>query len=714
MSTNSAFPGPSGGGQAGFAQPKVQFSLAAKLQRYRLLLLRLWWILFLTVSVAVAGAAWNSLSTPPKYACTGEMMLTGHVAMPDSQSYVEEMANYYGTQTALMKSQTVRKQAELNVQTKHPELKQAKVDIDASQQPKTDIFVFQAVGDQPEYTQELLNETMESYIETKKKMRIGKTDKTLQSVADALSILEKEIKNDDDAVVQFLKNNNIDFNKGTANSAGVYLAKIDNKIADLRAEHDLLDRLSIDQNIQRQTQAIQAMQATQPNQTPSAPAGSLPESSSEHLAPGMTASMDYASAQEDLQKLKAKKAEFEKDLRPKHPIIVELDSQIAQQESLLSYFLEDNKKKIQDLRESKRIEIETYEKERDEWHAKALDMSGRTATYEALQAKTDRDKAQYDHLVSSMQTVDVGKGAEQDVVSILEYASLPIPLKPGVAKTISTAIVGGLIVGLGILFLLDLLDDRLISISEYELQFPERILGRIPHEAVEHRAIINAEDDRHVFCESFSNLRSSVLYLPYDTARPKTILLTSSVPNEGKTTLSSNFAATLALGGAKTLLVDCDLRRGCIRELFDIPAGPGFAEVIAGTVPWREAVEPTGVEKLSLLRSGRHLAQPSKNLLSATVDEFLKEAQAEYDFVVFDSCPVLAADDTTSLAPKLDAVIFVVRLGFSRRATVSRATALLYERQVNVLGAVLNDVNPTVDGYHYYSYSDYYGTPVEE
>jgi capsular exopolysaccharide synthesis family protein len=377
-------------------------------------------------------------------------------------------------------------------------------------------------------------------------------------------------------------------------------------------------------------------------------------------------------------------------------------------------FREENAKQIEETRESVRIQIENLKAQREQWHAKALEMSGIAATYEALLAKTERAKATYEHLVSSIREVDVNKSADQDVVSILEYASLPFAQKPGVAKTISTALLGGLMVGLGILFLLDILDDRLISISEFEAQFPERVLGRIPHELIENKAILSADDERHVFSESFSNLRSSVLYLPYESGRPKTILITSAVPNEGKTTLSSNLAATLALGGAKTLLVDCDLRRGAIRELFGIPSGPGFAEVIAGSVPWREVVHPTDVENLSFLRSGKHVAQPGKNLLGSIVEDFLKQSQAEYDFVVFDSCPVLAADDTTSLAPKLDAVILIVRLGFTRRATLRRAMTLLYERQVNVLGVVLNDVNPTVDGYHYYSYSDYYGTPVED
>ena len=124
-------------------------------------------------------------------------------------------------------------------------------------------------------------------------------------------------------------------------------------------------------------------------------------------------------------------------------------------------------------------------------------------------------------------------------------------------------------------------------------------------------------------------------------------------------------------------------------------------------------MKKTGIENLSLITCGKRLSQPSKNLLSPAVTEFLKQVHLEFDFIVFDSCPVLAADDTTTLAPRLDAAIFVMRMGFSRRTGSRNALDLLYERQVNVLGAVVNDMNPTVDGYYYYSYSDYYSKPLK-
>ena len=213
------------------------------------------------------------------------------------------------------------------------------------------------------------------------------------------------------------------------------------------------------------------------------------------------------------------------------------------------------------------------------------------------------------------------------------------------------------------------------------------------------------------FAESYRNVRSSIFFMPYEGPRPKTFLITSAVPNEGKSTVSANLAITMALSGARTLLIDADLRRGALRETFGISSRIGFAEVLKQEVNWQEVVVPTAYPNLFILPRGKTLPQPSEHLLRESTDTILKEIYSHYDYIMIDSSPVLAADDTTSLAPKIDATLFVVRLSYTSARLTRKALELLYNRQVNVPGVILNFVDTSLPEYYYYQYSEYYNTP---
>src|SRR6202171_5025544 len=167
----------------------------------------------------------------------------------------------------------------------------------------------------------------------------------------------------------------------------------------------------------------------------------------------------------------------------------------------------------------------------------------------------------------------------------------------------------------------------------------------------------------------------------------------------------------MALSGSRTLLIDCDLRRGTIREAFGISSKIGFSEVLKQEVNWREGVVPTSYPSLFLLPRGKTLGQPSEHLLRETTDQLLKEMYSHYDYIIIDSSPVLAADDTTSLAPKIDATLFVVRLSYTSARLTRKSLELLYTRQVNVPGVILNFVDTSLPEYYYYQSSEYYNTP---
>src|SRR5437763_15411560 len=195
---------------------------------------------------------------------------------------------------------------------------------------------------------------------------------------------------------------------------------------------------------------------------------------------------------------------------------------------------------------------------------------------------------------------------------------------------------------LSLLILLDRLADRMASFSEFHHHFSENVLGHIPKEKTTGKVdLLQPDDARHVFAESYRNIRSSIFFMPYDGPRPKSFLVTSAVPSEGKSTLSATLAITMPLSGARTLLVYCDLRRGALREAFGISSKIGFSEVLKQEVNWREVVVPTAVSTLFVLPRGKTLSQPSEHLLRDSTEALLTEIYQNYDYVIIDSSPVL-------------------------------------------------------------------------
>ena len=629
------------------------------------------------------------------------MIVAGSMKIPQGAIYSEEMQNFYGTQVQLMQSNEVKHSAESLVRSSHPELQPVPVDIFVLQRPRTSIFELSAVGTAPDYTQAYLNAAMQKYLDFKRGMREERGHEVTTGITEQLIQVEKDLRNSEDELIEFQKQNNIGFIQEEGNSAAAYLVRLNQQYAQLKTEYDLLNLLDIDQNLDRAQSKIDSAQASQGPDNQGLPFSDVgPEA-------------DYLKAKQQVQLLKAERDTLSKDLRPNHPKILKLNDEITKQEKLITLFRADTLERLKTRRESIGKQMENLQTNVKEWEAKALDLSQRLAQFNRIKGKVDRLKTLYDRLTGNLKDVDVSQvvGGE-DQVSIMEMASVPVSVRPGLIKSLLIGFGIGALVGLAILLLLDRIDDRMASFSEFQHHFSENVLGQIPKEKAKGKVdLLQPDDARHVFAESYRNIRSSIFFMPYDGPRPKSFLVTSAVPNEGKSTVSANLAITLALSGARTLLIDCDLRRGALRETFGITSKIGFSEVLKQEVNWREVVVPTAYPTLFVIPRGKTLSQPSENLLRESTDALLREIYDHYDYIIIDSSPVLAADDTTSLAPKIDATLFVVRLSYTSARLIKKAMESLYNRQVNVPGVILNFVDTSLPEYYYYQYSEYYTTP---
>jgi len=681
----------------------ITTSIVTRLHRYKALLLRRWWILLLTTCLGLFVGAWTIYQAPNAFLSSSKMMVAGKLNLAQNAVYSEDTNNFYGTQIQLMQSDEVRTGAEALVRATRPELPSAKVTLSVTQRPRTSIFELEAVSTASDYTQAYLNAVMQKYLDVKKSMRADQGSHVSTAITEQLIQIEKDLRNGEDEMLEFQKEHNIGFIQEEGNSAAAYLVKLNQEYARLKTEYDLLSLLDLDQNLDRQQAAPKPSEAA----TTSQPDEGMPFAD---VGP----EGDYLKAKQAVQLLKAERDTLSKDLRPKHPKIIKLKDEIDKQEKLIALYRQDAVEKLETRRKSIGKQMENLQSNIKEWEKKALELSQQLAQFNRLKGKVERQKTLYDRLTNNLKDVDVSQVVDGgDQVGIMESATTPVSVRPGLVRSLLVGLGFGAFAGLVILILLDRIDDRTASFTEFQHYFTENILGQIPKEKTKGPLnLLQPDDARHVFAESYRNVRSSIFFMPYEGPRPKTLLVTSAVPSEGKSTVSANLAITMAHSGAKTLLVDGDLRRGALRETFDIHSKIGFSEILKQEVNWREVVVPTSLPSLFVLPRGSALSQPSEHLLRESTDAFLKDIYNHYDYIIIDSSPVLAADDTTSLAPKIDATLFVVRLSYTSARLAKKALELLYHRQVNVPGIILNYVDTSLPEYYYYQYAEYYNTPA--
>jgi len=446
------------------------------------------------------------------------------------------------------------------------------------------------------------------------------------------------------------------------------------------------------------------------------PSGAVKASDTSPGRNGMTmAEQDYLRTKSKITELKTKLDSLLIQFKTQHPMVQDVTEELAAQKALLDSYAEQIQQEMHTQMADIQRRVQVLDAQINEKQKEALDLGGKIAEHDKLEKAAESAKMAYEKLFEKVEQIQSVFNSQADYVAVQERAT---PASENVEDWVMPIVIGlvaGMGAGIVILLLFDRLDDRMNSYSEFQALFPaEAVLGQVPEQRNRGDvALLRPNDDRHLYAEAFRNVRSSILFKNWQGKPPKTILITSAVPNEGKTTVTSNLAVTMALAGARVLLADCDLRRGGVSELFKLPSSPGLSEALRGKLHWRDAVQETSTRNLDLLARGDVFDQTSEMLLSKTAEEMLREMGEEYDYVIFDSAPVLVADDTASFAPKLDSVIFVVRMSSTMARLSGKALDLLYERQVNIGGVILNRSSSNLKEYTYYNYASYYYAPAK-
>jgi succinoglycan biosynthesis transport protein ExoP len=339
------------------------------------------------------------------------------------------------------------------------------------------------------------------------------------------------------------------------------------------------------------------------------------------------------------------------------------------------------------------------------------------------------NKQEYDTLRQRQRELENSTtGGSQNNITVTNYARVPHEtVGPARGRIIVLAFLLSLGVGVGLAFLLDYLDDTLKTVDDVDryLHLPSlalipanrseraRLIGRRAALPVEGEATTTAlaltSDVRSPSAEAYRHLRTSLL-LSSAGQPPKTILVTSSQPSEGKTTTAINTAITLAQTGARVLVVDCDLRRPRVHANFGVSNARGLTNYLSGVRDLDSLIQPYDkLPNLHLLTSGPVPPNPAELLGSMEMRRLLDALGERFAHIVIDSPPAISFTDASILSTLVDGVMLVVHSGRSSRAIVRRAKQQLVDVGANIFGVVLNNVRLDSPDYYYSGYySSYY------
>ncbi len=674
-------------------------SLEVKLYRFRTLIARQWWILALTIAFGLAFQGWKLSKKEHLFESTSQLSGREELNIQEVQKFRSQDENFVGLTLNMLRSPAVLERAKQRVQLESPELTGPMPEITTSTIPRTPIFVVTGTGTNGEYTRAFVDAVVKEFRALKQEQRETTLGQYSTGLNEQAENLRRDLKQQQAELQAFVTKNNMPFWTEQARQSAEFLSGLKTRQAQLQTELQRLEQLTPDQLL------VSPPVASMPQQ------GSDAGVASRGQDPNFATEL-YQQYLQTTQQLIQRQAEMEERSRvwkPKHPRFQAIQADVERLERLLSVIKEQNRSATDARKVALTGELKSLDASIESWNQKVMEANAKDAEYKALEANIARTSNLLEKLWANAATVSTGPIL--DSWHVVQTATPPVEVPKGTVKHLVTGFLGGLIVGLGVLVLLDRADDRVASSSEVLTHFTEPVLGQIPNVA-ETRGesglpLLQTDDERYTYAEAFRSLRSSLIFMPNQTEL-KTLLVTSAIPNEGKSTIASNLAITMAAAGARTLLVDADMRRGDLASLFDTDGRTGLSNVLRGEIAWDLAAQETQYPKLTLLARGPVTNQTGELLLAPMLETLFDEMRVQYDVIIFNTAPILATDDTPTLAPHFDGSLMVMRAQFTSSKLTHNALNILYQRQVNVLGLVLNCIDTEMPDYYYYRYPKYY------
>jgi capsular exopolysaccharide synthesis family protein len=332
-----------------------------------------------------------------------------------------------------------------------------------------------------------------------------------------------------------------------------------------------------------------------------------------------------------------------------------------------------------------------------------------------LQREVDTNQQLYDSFFTRLQETSEVEGFESANARVLDRATLPVePFKPKKSLILIATLVMSAGFGVFIALVLDFLNSSIRSVEDVERKLGQRMMGLIPWQPHKKKDDLPLREffdtSNHIFSEAIRTLRTSIQLLDL-TGEKKVVMVTSSVPKEGKTTVSINLAFAMGQIG-KTLLIDTDLRKPAIAKRFGMPGfQPGIANLVAGTHSLDECLCNDVASNIDVITAGSATPNPQELLMNDNFKKVISDLAEQYEHIIIDTAPIQAVSDAIIVSESADMLFHVVKADATNEKIVSSGLERFMRVGKRIDGVILNqvDVKKTGNGYAYAGYYDKYG-----
>jgi polysaccharide biosynthesis transport protein len=580
--------------------------------------------------------------------------------------------------------------------------------------PNTHIIKVSFRSPDKDLTATVVNTLMNTYAENNFKSRFDSTMQASDWLSKQLVDLQMKVESSQEKLVRYQKEHEI---LGIDEKQNITTEKLDELNKELTAaESERMDKESV----------YRLVQAGDPDSIASA-ANSLNATGTAGQAGSSLLDTLRAKAAD----VKIQVAELSTQFGPAYPKVAQLNNQLKEIDAQI---LGETRKVAGKIRgeymaalQRENLLRDALEKQKQE----ANKLNESSIQYSILKRDLDSYRQLYEGLMEKMKEAGVSAGLKSNNFRIVDAARVPnAPVEPNIPRNLAFGLMLGLTSGVGLAFLLEGLDNTVRTTEQAQMVSGLAPLGMIPlgsrtaREGANSKRLVIATSKEAVelitqvrpqsqMAESYRALRTSLLLSNIGTP-PKVIMITSALPQEGKTTTSINCAVVLAQKGVRVLLIDADLRRPSIHKTLGMGPRSGLSNVLTGSATLEQATTRSSVlPNLSILPAGTPPPNPAELLASSNMRNLLDEVRGQYDHIVVDTPPALSVTDAVVLSPRADSIVLVIRSGHTTKQALRRSRDIFMQVNAKVSGVLLNAVDLSSPDYYYYyeyqgKYSRYY------
>jgi polysaccharide biosynthesis transport protein len=710
------------------------------LREYLLVLVKRRWMIFIVLALVVTAFAIYSFRQTPLYRSSSSLYIdrSGYAFVPDviSEAYNwQQYESFFNTQYKLLASKTLARRVieRLNLTSRDlasPAQKGNPKLILAGQKREEEIksLTGQLLGmvevapvkgtnlceiifttADPKLSMTLANAWAEEYVEYSLASQYQYTQKAEELLGEQIKTLQGEIADKEKSLQNY--------------SLEKQVVKLDqDRSMSSKTLEDLNGALSVatQERISREVHFKDLQSANKDALPEVTTSGIIQQLKTEHLT------------------LERQYTEKSKTYKPDYPEMLRLKSQMDQLEKRLGAETTEIYKKTLAAAGSQYQEAsgkeQALQNQMQSFKRESAEMYRKEFSYERLVSEIDGKKQLLEALLKRQNETDVSAQLTEKkatTIRIVDRAEMPSGIfKPNIKRNLMYSVVLGLVIAIGMSFLLEYFDRTIKSSDDVEKYAQMPFLGIIPRyvfpedeasngtkkpavikhsESADHHLsadLMSLNDPNSMVTEAFRTVRTSLL-LSFPEAPPHDILITSSRPGEGKTFTACNLAISLAQMQKRVALVDADMRNPRIHHIWNVPNEVGLSGFLTSDAPLEDVLMPTNVKGLSLIPSGRKTPRPAELLSSTRMENLIEGLRQNFDHVILDTPPLMPVADSFILAAKCSCVVMVIRGGETPREVVQMARQKLEKSDAVLAGVVLNSIDLN-DPYYYYSYfSDY-------